>query len=104
MEQLSVQTLQQQLNNVTAPLVLDVREASEWAICHIEGALHIPMGEITRRYQELPDDLPIVVMCHHGMRSLQVAHYLQQQGFNVANLAGGIDAWAQEIDAQMTRY
>lgn len=84
---------------------LDVREDSELAICRIEGALHIPMGEVPARADSLPGDVPLVVLCHHGMRSTHVQQYLQARGFtNVLNLAGGIHAWAVEVDPAMARY
>jgi rhodanese-related sulfurtransferase len=87
------------------PVVLDVREAWEVEICRLAGALHIPMGSLLMRADELPQDRAIVVMCHHGMRSLQVTQWLRGQGRqDVANLRGGIDAWAREIDPSMASY
>ena len=84
---------------------LDVREDSELIICRIEGALHIPMGEIPERAEALPLDRPLVVFCHHGMRSLNVVHYLESRGFeNVINMGGGIHAWSAEIDMAVPRY
>lgn len=86
-------------------VVLDVREPNEYAICHIDNSVHIPMGEITRRIDELDESREIVVLCHHGMRSMQVAMYLADNGFTrVGNLEGGINAWAIAIDASMARY
>jgi rhodanese-related sulfurtransferase len=91
-------------NNKDA-VFLDVREDSELAICRIEGALHIPMGEIPERYKALPKEGPLLVFCHHGMRSLNVVQYLEAKGFeNALNLAGGIHAWAVEVDSEMRRY
>ena len=87
------------------PVLLDVREPAEHAICQIEGSLLIPMGEITSRIQELDEDDEIVCICHHGMRSMQVAMYLESQGFgNMVNLTGGIDDWAQTVAPAMNRY
>ena len=84
---------------------LDVREDSELDICRIEGALHIPMGEIPERAEALPLHCPLVVFCHHGMRSMNVLHYLESRGFeNVINMGGGIHAWAVEVDAQVGQY
>lgn len=84
---------------------LDVREDAELAICRIEGALHIPIGEVPQRHDALPKDVPLVVFCHHGMRSLNVVHFLEARGFeNAVNLAGGIHAWALEVDPEMRRY
>ena len=71
----------------------------------IEGALHIPMRQIPGRLDELDRELTIVVMCHGGMRSMQVAGFLAQQGYDsVINLDGGIDAWSQEVDSNIPRY
>jgi rhodanese-related sulfurtransferase len=84
---------------------LDVREHSELAICRIEGALHIPMGEVPERHEALPRDAPLIVLCHHGMRSLNVVQYLETKGFkNAINLAGGIHAWAVDVDPGMKQY
>ena len=84
---------------------LDVREDSELAICRIKGALHIPMGQIPARIDALPKDKPLIVFCHHGMRSLNVLQYLEGQGFeNVTNLSGGIHAWSTTVDPSVARY
>lgn len=86
-------------------VLLDVREPQELAICAVENHLHIPMQQIPMRVAELPQDKPIVVMCHHGGRSMQVTMFLRQQGLdNVTNLAGGIDQWAVRIDPDLARY
>ncbi len=82
-----------------AHCLLDVREPAEVAACKIEGSLHIPMNSLPERLGELPSDQPLVVMCHLGGRSLQVAQWLRAQGWDQAtSLSGGIAAWAQEID------
>ena len=104
--QLSVRELKQRLdqgtNNFT---LLDVREPWERNICALPGATTIPMREIPTRAEELPKDQEIVVVCHHGVRSQQVASYLARLGFNqLNNLTGGIDAWAREIDPKMPTY
>jgi rhodanese-related sulfurtransferase len=89
----------------TNAAILDVREENELSICRIEGALHIPMVEVPDRYAELPKDAPLIVFCHHGMRSLKVVEYLKARGLeNAINLTGGIHAWANEVDAEMPRY
>ncbi|MDB5859476.1 MAG: sulfurtransferase [Ramlibacter sp.] len=92
-----------------APLVLDVREDWERKTASIwpDGfELHaIPMGDVPARLAELPQDRPLAVLCHHGGRSQRVALFLEQQGYTrVANIAGGIDAWAQERDPGVPRY
>jgi len=90
----------------TKPLViLDVREPWELDICAFDGSLNIPMAALPGRLGELPDDRPVVVVCHHGMRSLHATQWLRAQGHDQAcNLQGGIDAWASQIDATMKRY
>ena len=85
--------------------VLDVREARELEICRLEGALHVPMAEISARTDELPTDQLWVVICHHGARSQMVVDFLRNAGFDSAvNLDGGIDAWACDVDQSMPRY
>ncbi|WP_341703883.1 rhodanese-like domain-containing protein [Ferrovibrio sp.] len=85
--------------------VLDVREDWEVALCAVDGSLRIPMQQVPGRKDELPQDKPLVVMCHHGGRSRQVMQWLQANGFAQAiNLAGGIHAWASEIDRDMPTY
>lgn len=87
------------------PLILDVREAFEVACAAFPDALHIPMGEIPGRLAELDGEREVVVLCHHGVRSAQVAGYLCQRGFSrVLNMAGGIDAWSCEVDPSLPRY
>jgi rhodanese-related sulfurtransferase len=86
-------------------VVLDVREARELEICRLDGALHVPMAEISDRTDDLPTDQLLVVMCHHGARSQMVVNFLRGAGFdNAVNLDGGIDAWACDIDQSMPRY
>lgn len=86
-------------------VLLDVREDAELAICSLKDCIHIPMNMIPLRQNELPDDCPIVLYCHHGIRSLHTAMYLSEAGFeNLYNLKGGIDAWSVEIDPVVPRY
>ncbi len=87
------------------PVLLDVREPWELATARLPGSLDIPMGEIPSRLDELARDRPLIVMCHHGMRSLQVTMFLKRQGYPfVSNLAGGIDAWSREVDPSIPTY
>lgn len=92
------------------PVLLDVREPWELRTASVGPAadfevVAIPMNEIPGRLAELPQDRPIACLCHHGARSLRVAMFLAQQGFGeVANVAGGIDAWSQERDPGIPRY
>ena len=77
-------------------MLLDVREQDEWNEAHIEGAVHIPMSELTARVGELSTDKPIYIMCHSGARSLYAVQYLTQAGHaDPKSLSGGIVAWAQ---------
>ena len=86
-------------------VLLDVREAWEYQLVHIEGAVSIPLGELPKRFGELSPIDEIVVYCHHGMRSLDAAYLLQQLGFkSVLSVVGGIDRWASEIDTDLERY
>ncbi len=87
------------------PVLLDVREPWEYETCHIAGSLLIPMQTVPARQQELDPDEPVVCICHHGVRSMQVAAFLQRMGFTqVINLSGGIHAWAQQVDPSMPTY
>ncbi|MCU0967775.1 MAG: rhodanese-like domain-containing protein [Rubrivivax sp.] len=93
----------------TPPLLLDVREPWEVALARIAppGAetLHVPMMQIPMRLAEIDAARPVVCICHHGMRSMQVAVFLERQGHDtVYNLSGGIDAWSREVDPQVPRY
>lgn len=85
-------------------VLLDVREPYELQRAAIAGALHIPMRQLPGRVQELPRDRPILVICHHGSRSQAVADWLAAQGISAENVAGGINAWADEVDASVGRY
>ncbi|MDO5638387.1 MAG: rhodanese-like domain-containing protein [Neisseria sp.] len=103
--QLSPAALKQWLDEGRPITLLDVREDEEVAFCALPGHMHIPMNLIPLRQNELPDENPIVVYCHHGMRSLYSAMYLAEAGFeDVYNLQGGIDAWSQQIDPNVPRY
>ncbi len=87
-------------------VLLDVREPGEYAIARIEGSTLMPMGEVpSRANQELDPDAHIVTICHHGVRSMNVAVWLRNQGFERAqSLRGGIDAWAVSVEPAMARY
>ena len=92
-----------------SPLLLDVREPWEFALVaiRVEGlrTLHIPMNEVPGRLDELDAAQPVVCICHHGMRSAQVVAFLERQGFEAAyNLAGGIHAWSEQVDASVPCY
>src|ERR1700744_2008595 len=99
------QTYLQQRNQPTPPLLLDVRAPWEAQAASIPGALLMPMGDVpSRAHAELDPDQPIVVLCHHGVRSLSVTMWLRNQGFeHVQSLAGGIDNWSRTIDPTIPR-
>lgn len=85
--------------------VVDVREGWETEICRIDGAKLIPLGELPARTGEIDSDAPVLLVCHHGARSMQATMFLRAQGYEKAmNLAGGIDAWARQIDPAMATY
>jgi rhodanese-related sulfurtransferase len=85
--------------------LLDVREAEELEVARLAHAVHIPMREVPQRLVELDRSRPVIVMCHTGRRSGVVAQYLLDNGFeNVFNLAGGIEAWSQQVDPTVPRY
>lgn len=96
--------LKQRLERGERPLIVDVREPWEVAAASLPGAVNIPMGEIPSRLTELDPDRETIVLCHHGIRSAQVAMYLARNGFErVINLSGGIDAWSA-VDPSVPRY
>lgn len=97
--------LKSRLSEGRAPVMLDVREAWEYQTACIENSILIPMGEIPARISELNRGTELVVICHHGGRSMQVAMFLERQGFSsVFNLTGGVDAWARAVDPSMPLY
>ena len=102
--EISPQALKARLSAPDAPVVLDVREDWERDIVRLPDTRDIPMGQISTRVTELPRDREIVVLCRSGGRSLQVARYLGQQGYRVANLSGGILAWARDVDPSLPTY
>ncbi len=107
MREITATELKAWLDNAQSvqPFLLDVREPSEFALCHLPGATLLPMRSVPSRLDELPHDAPIVCICHHGMRSMQVALFLSSRGFeNVSNLSGGVHSWAQAVDPTMPTY
>jgi rhodanese-related sulfurtransferase len=84
--------------------LLDVREEWELGVASVPDVVHIPMGEVADRLGELDRSREVVVLCRSGRRSLQVANFLQQNGFQAVNLAGGILAWSRELDATIPTY
>ncbi len=103
--QLSVQDAATLLKSNPAAKLLDVRTEEEYSTARIPGSTLVSREELLAEILKLPRDTPLVVHCHHGFRSLSGAGYFLQQGFNeVYNLAGGIDAWSQQIDPSIPRY
>ena len=87
------------------PLLLDVRETWEFEHCHLAHSKLVPMRQIPDYATQLDPEQETVVICHHGIRSRQVAQYLESLGFtNLINLTGGVEAWANDIDPEMKRY
>lgn len=107
MQQLSPTELKAWLDDPARPrpLLLDVREEWEFERCHIEGVTLVPMSRIQVRLGELDPQQETVVICHHGVRSLHVARFLEQNGFaRIINLSGGVAAWARDVDRGMPTY
>ena len=84
--------------------LLDVREDWELGVASVPGIVHIPMGQVADRLGELDRSHETVVLCRSGRRSLEVAKFLQQNGFKAVNLAGGILAWSRDLDATIPTY
>ncbi len=106
--ELTVQALAEALQGPQAGTLqlLDVREPWEFQTAHIDGSTLMPMGDVpSRAHQELDPDAHIVTICHHGVRSLNVAVWLRNQGFEHAqSLSGGIDAWSALVNPAVPRY
>ena len=87
------------------PLLLDVREPWEHQTARIEGSKLVPLGEVAERLGELDQAQEVVAICHHGGRSMQVAMFLEKNGFSkVHNLSGGMDAWSKSVDPSVPVY
>ena len=104
--EITPEDLKQQLDGGERLTLLDVREPTEIALARIAGAVNIPMGEIPMRAPlELDPEERIVVVCHLGVRSLNVTNWLRQQGFeNVQSMRGGIDRWSRTVDPKVPTY
>ena len=84
--------------------LLDVREPWEYDIVHIEGSVLIPLGKLLQQMEKLDKNIPVAVLCHHGIRSAQACYYLEKSGFDTINISGGIDLWARELNPSMPLY
>ncbi|MDO4906100.1 MAG: rhodanese-like domain-containing protein [Lautropia sp.] len=87
------------------PFLLDVREEWEFELAHLPNSVLIPLGELNHHLNRLPIDRPVVIICHHGVRSLMAGRILSHHGLEaIYDLRGGIDAWSVEIDRSIRRY
>lgn len=103
--EISAREVKERLDRGDKLMLVDVREPHEYEVCHIEGALLIPMGSVPANLQKLDVDEDVICFCHHGMRSMDVANWLRGQGIKSAkSMAGGIDRWSVEIDPSVPRY
>jgi len=103
--QISALDLKTKLDHQEKLFLLDVREPQEFDYAHITGSVSIPLNQLPTRVSELSPDDNIVVICHHGIRSLQAANYLLHADFKkISNLQGGIDAWSRHCDNSVKRY
>lgn len=103
--QLSALQLQEKMRQNLPLLLLDVREPHEYSYARIQGSQLMPLGLIPAQVKMLERDRDIVLICHHGMRSMQAAAFLNHAGFKrLYNLSGGIDAWSVECDSAVPRY
>lgn len=105
MRQWTPAELATKLQESPSPLqLLDVREAWEYELAHLEGSQHVPLGQLQQAINQLNPCHDVIVICHHGIRSAQACYILERNGFNTVNLIGGIDRWAREIDHSMPLY
>jgi len=104
MKNITVTELKNFFDNEESFILLDVRESFEVNYAQITPYLHIPMGILLVRLNELEKKSPIFVICHTGIRSVQVCSFLEKSGYDVTNVLGGIDAWSSEIDPSVPRY
>ena len=103
--QIDAPTLDKMRQSDQGVTILDVREPWEVAICAIAGSVNVPLSSLPQNLSRLSEEGPLVVVCHHGMRSMQAVAWLRQNGFeNATNLQGGIDAWARQVDTSMATY
>jgi adenylyltransferase/sulfurtransferase len=103
--EVSIEEAARLLASAQPPVLIDVREPGEHATCCIAGAKLIPMATVPERLAEIPQDVPVLIHCHHGGRSLRVTQFLRAKGFTkVSNVQGGIDAWSLKIDPKVRRY
>ncbi|MEO8098746.1 MAG: rhodanese-like domain-containing protein [Acidobacteriota bacterium] len=106
--EVTAQSVKQRIDAGETLHLIDVREPNEFAICKIEGARLVPMRTVPGELQDLEklaDQGPLIVFCHHGVRSLNVVNWLREQGLDAcASMTGGIDAWSATVDPTVPRY
>lgn len=103
--EVTAQELQSEIESGKSLCLLDVRGEDELEISKLDGIVHIPMGEVPLRHEELAKDADIVVICRTGNRSEKVAGFLDKSGYpQVRNLIGGMNGWAETVDPSMETY
>jgi rhodanese-related sulfurtransferase len=103
--EISPELVHEMIDTGEDPILLDVRDDWEWEHAHLEGAIHIPMDELSGRIGELDPRSEIIVYCHHGDRSIDGCLLLWEHGFRkVRSLTGGIEAWSELIDPTVPKY
>ena len=92
-------------NGAARPLLLDVREPWEYQICHLNDSMLVPMNQVPAILKKLDKDQETIIICHHGVRSQRVGLLMKDNGFkDIVNVAGGINAWAKNVDSSMSTY
>lgn len=105
MQSIQPEQLQNLLQQAAPPLLADIREPWEYEICRIEGSENLPLATLAARLAQLEPGRNAVIICHHGVRSRQVAEYLSSIGHDgIMNLEGGLDAWSRTVDPDMPQY
>lgn len=104
MRQVDVHEARVLLDSVEPPQLVDCREPFEWRVARLPRATLIPLRELAERAHELDPSRPVLIYCHHGIRSLHAAVLLEGEGFVTMSLRGGIDAWSVQVDPALPRY
>ena len=104
MKKIQPKELKKRIDSKDKFVLLDVRESHEVAYAKIDPHVHISVGDLLERQEELDKSTPIIVMCHTGVRSAHACQYLEPLGYDVTNLEGGIEAWSQLVDPSVPRY
>ncbi|MFB6347009.1 MAG: rhodanese-like domain-containing protein [bacterium] len=104
--ELTAESVRDRLENDESLTLLDIRKPREREVATLSNDVWIPMEEVPENLDSIAEkDRPLIIYCHHGMRSMKVTQYLREEGLDdVYSLAGGIDYWARKIDPEMNRY